>query len=229
MKKFLVILSVVVALIFAVTGVAQADFITESDSYSGQTNFQETLSIAQFDSSLGTLNSVKLTFDGSITSSVGFENTAASPYDADFWAGIGFGSKVDNSATLSITRDSTTYLSETESATAICPDLDAYDGLTDFAGDSGATEEIINESYQTIVTLNNPVDLAAFIGSGFVDFAFDASNSALTTIQVSGLVADVSTQIGGSILAEYDYTVPEPATLGLLVFGGAWLGWRKKR
>ena len=222
MRKVLGILSV----LFVIVSCANASLVSESASYSGDTNFQETLSVAQFDNSLGTLNSVKLTFDGWIISSVGFENTNDGPYDADFFASLGWYSTISNSVTLNITGGSTTYLGVTENATSTAPNLDAYDGLTDYAGVSGLTEEIINENYQIIVTLTDPSELGGFTGSDFVDFTIDASNSGLSSLM--GISSSfLSTQAGVSVLAEYDYTVPEPMTIALLGLGGLFIRRRK--
>lgn len=224
MKYFLSIAMVVMGLI----SVSQAELLTVDDSYFGDTNFEQTLSVDQFDSSLGTLNSVKLTFDGSMIGSAGFENTAESPYDAAFWANLNFSSTIDNAITLDIKDSSTTYISETQDGMATAPDLAAYDGVEDYDGDSGTTIEIINESYQTTITITDPSELAAFVGSGVIDFAIDASNQGTTYLVGIGS-GSITSQAGGTVSAEYDYTVPEPATMSLLAIGGLALLRRRRK
>ena len=62
---------------FAAT-VAEAGTLTYSDSFTGATLdvSAQSLNVAKFDTSLGTLNSVQITFDASMTAALTLEITA---------------------------------------------------------------------------------------------------------------------------------------------------------
>ncbi|MFM2063444.1 MAG: hypothetical protein RLZZ507_3114 [Cyanobacteriota bacterium] len=186
------------------------------------TDFNETLSLQQFDSSLGTLNSVTLDIVGYINGNAGFESLDAS--SSLITANIG--------ATLNLTQGGTTLFSlnpsnsQSYSATA-------FDGTIDFAGTSGARlDNIIDEEVATRTLTSN---LQAFIGSGNIDFLL----SAIAQSRVTGsgnIISQIGTLAKGQLTVTYNYDtpnsakVPEPSTLlGFgLVAGFGLLSQRKK-
>ncbi|MBK1989161.1 PEP-CTERM sorting domain-containing protein [Sphaerospermopsis aphanizomenoides BCCUSP55] len=211
--------------IVATAGAANAASIsyTASSGDFTATNFTQTLSLQQFDSSLGTLNSVTLDIVGYINGNAKFESLdkSASLITANI------------SATLNLTQGGTTLFSlnpnnsQSYSATA-------FDGNIDFAGTSGSQlNNIIDEEVAT-QTLTN--DLTAFIGSGNVDFLL----SAIADSKVTGsgnIISQIGTLAKGQLKVTYNYTsansakVPEPSALlgfGLIASFG-FLSQSKKR
>ena len=156
MKKNLIALALV-----AVAGGAQADVITQSDAFGYQTtNWTHALGgLSQFDSSLGTLNSVIISLTGSINQSLVAENIGGS---ADALTPVAGG-------TLRFRQGGSVVLNQvlpTTSGTTFF--ATAFDGTDDKAGTSGVNFGILSASASNTVTLTDPADLAGFIGAGFL-------------------------------------------------------------
>jgi hypothetical protein len=203
------------ALAVLIGGSASAATLSYSDSISLQsTNWGPlTLSLTQFDSSLGTLNSVTFTLSGNVEGSAGAESLDASPstvtldlgaaIEADI-AGLGSSGVADitinpvNSQTIGLT---------------------AFDGTIDFAGTSGVDTGTVTGSDSNFATYAS--GLAPFIGGG----TFDVDLSADGEFSGSGagnLVTRSNTSASASITVLYDYTpavIPLPAS-ALLLLGG---------
>ncbi|WP_016951112.1 PEP-CTERM sorting domain-containing protein [Anabaena sp. PCC 7108] len=213
--------------IVATAGTANAaslSYTASSGDYS-PTDFSETLSIQKFDSSLGTLTSVFLEITGSIKANAGLESLSAS--SSTITANVG--------ADMYLTQDNNQLFfikptnSESYQATA-------FDGQIDFSGTSGKTiNDIMDSEYKNTTLTSDLYDLAAYIGSGNIDFLFSAT--AKSSVSGSGnIVSQINTNAKGTLKVTYNYDspystqVPEPSTLlGFgLVAGFGMLSQRKK-
>jgi hypothetical protein len=211
------------------TSLASANIVTYSASLPMEfTDFTDTMSVAQFDASLGTLEQVKLTLTGQLYGAGLYENTNSTPYTnthgrARWWLDQGLVEIQQSTAGTLLSLSSSA-----DSGYVYVAPLPAYDGITDFAGPSGRTVVLADLNKEEIYTYTSPADLAAFTGSGQV--AFDVNGTAYVTISTSGMSGFTvgSESLGGaSVEVEYTYNIPEPATMGLLALGGLLI--RKKR
>lgn len=186
----------------AMTGTpARAADVSFSDTIAVQnTNWAQTLTIPQFDPALGTLQSVEVTFTGTVAGTSQVENldpngpttatlvlTATVSVDADPGGG-----------TINIPT------TPTSSNTA---NLGPFDGAVDFAGPSGATFAALNASETAAQTVVDPGVLAAYTGVGNV--SLDASATANSSATGGGNVAALfDTDAGASVTVKYTFQPP---------------------
>ncbi len=200
-KRFLFFFA---AALFLTTGLASADIlgpITTSTPISlTLTDWSNTLAFQQFNPSLGTLNSVKLDFSGSLSTVI----TVSSTTDANGWAKTEVVLDVQktglnlNSPTISLYSDQFNF--EYLNGTVISPTLTK----------TGLSSNI----YTTTAVLN------AFTGTG--NIVLDASAAATTLLSFSSgnVTASQVTDASLTGTVTYDYIpIPEPATITLLCTG----------
>lgn len=200
------------ALTALMSSAAFAATLEYSDSVALQlTNFSDTASVAQFDPTLGTLNSVMVTLEGVVNGSARGENIGPSPVQ------IG----LNLSATVSAALGATTLVTVIPTANQVF-NASAFDGTLDFGGTSGATYDPLSGSETDSVTLTDAGDLAAFLGNGTIDFTVAATGSSFAT-GGGNVVTAFNTNAGGTVTVKYDYTelapIPLPAG-GVLLLGG---------
>ncbi|MDP5339261.1 MAG: choice-of-anchor E domain-containing protein [Nodularia sp. (in: cyanobacteria)] len=199
-------------------GVANATSLTRtvSTEFALTDIVNKPLTIQQFDSSLGTLNSVILNFTSHLTGEAGFENRGATASTVIVRLG----------AQVNLTRDPLELsppfpinpFSDEESYTVA-----AYDGTTDFGGTSGMIVEGLKAEGSATKTFTGD-DLNVFIGTGNLDFLFTAL--AQSTVTGGGNMRSyVDTLAKANLSLTYNYdpltTVPEPsALLGIGLFAG---------
>jgi hypothetical protein len=210
----------VAALAFVVaTPAAYADTETFNGTIAGtSTNFTgSTGSVAQFDPSLGTLNSVSISLNGSGTTIV--TATALNPSSP-----TGF-TLLETTLSLLLT-DPTDVDVNTLQSMAGGPAVSNLNPLTVIFGTpySSGTDPLGGTAGSQLLTSN----LSSFVGLGNV--TFDLAGAASTTTSFSGgdFTAGQSTIAGAGISVTYNFTsgppptVPEPGTLTL--FGTGLLG-----
>lgn len=168
------------------------------------------LTLPQFDPSLGTLNSVTLTVDGSVTTSMKVESINAQPVTITSQRSAEITVKrADNSVLFTLTPTAT----ETFNAAA-------YDGVLDFGGTSGhdfGTQLVTDSTTYSVL----PADFALFTGLGSTSLGIHAEGTSQFTGSAS-LAALILTSVGANATVTYDYTaapVPEPATYAMLGAG----------
>lgn len=202
MTKF----STVLAISLLAASAAQADTVTTQDSIaSTTTSWTKSLTLNQFNSSLGTLTSVKYTYGGGVETTFREESldAAASTITVNSSASLNFGSpllkilNVSNSQTRNVT---------------------AFDGIVDFGGTSGFGPLTVSGSDSA--TFITGAGLGFFLGTG----TYGLLVSAAGTSNASGagnLISQINTVANANIVVEYTYTptvthVPEPGALALV-------------
>jgi hypothetical protein len=236
MKKLVTICAVVTAMMMTVS--ASASMVSYTDSISGLFNqvVDRDLVVSQFDSSLGTLNSVSITVSTALQASLGAENTnPSSPASGTsafnvytYWT---FDPTEYTRASVTLSFDgSVVSTAGYTDATKYTPLLAKYDGVTDYAGTSGTTVMTFTPSDSDVLFYDS--GLASFIGTG--DLTFGLVSDAYTALQTPGNFAtSISTTGQAGVTVAYDFTptppgpVPEPTTIAL--FGLGALGLLKKR
>ncbi len=185
MKK----LTLLAALAIASVGSAYADSISFSSSYGpALTNWNQNLSLNQFDSSLGSLTSIVFDYNGNVSSTFRFESLDAAPatLTANASADIVFGLPISD--TLSI------------SGSAIQP-VTAFDGSIDFGGTSGALVGPVTGSDSGSLTLLSA--FAPYIGLG--TYNINVAATGLSNVSGAGnLISQISTQAFAEIKVTYN-------------------------
>lgn len=177
---------------------AHAALLQHTVTFSEQaTDWSNGFSVARFDASLGTLNSVTLALTGAMRSTSLF-------YDVNQPETIG----VDFNGNLAISLPGYSTLSLL---------LSGHDNFLVPAGDSGPYNGLAVSGTNSY-SLNS--GLAAFIGSGAL--SGNAGSSATTTVNGSGNYdSEINTRTSGALTVTYNYTangnaVPEPGALALV-------------
>ena len=210
---------------------AQAAIMTATytDSF-GTTayNFTDTLSVQQFDGSLGTLQSVELSYTFDVTSTAGVENFSANPGSATLEQT--FTITLSNGVLGTLLSDGDTF-SKTEA-------VGTFDGTPDFAGPSGFSDSVA-PTFADTVSYTNALILAAFTGLGNFDFdiAGDVDiDSSFVGSGVGFLAQQWDTSGNGEISVTYTYDtptapIPSPAAVwaGLVLAGSAVMRRRNKK
>jgi hypothetical protein len=200
--------------VIATSGVANA----ASLSYASSTNYDFTdiidapLSIQKFNSSLGTLQGVKIEFTGDTLGNAGFENRSQNGSQATVNLASELSLKLNNQSLLMLNPQ---YISSYQVA--------KYDGITDYSGTSGKTVSNLTATQSATQSFTNTQFLQSFIGNGNVDFLFSAFANSVVTGS-GNMRSYIDTYARANIKVTYDYelkSVPESSTtLGIGLIAG---------
>ncbi len=179
---------------------AFSDQLVVSDTINLQTtNWQDTLTIPQFNTSQGVLNSVSIRFETNIAGIIGVENTSPNPQSL--------------TATLQATitlqaPNMTPLLVSVPSSPVTPPPLAPFDGAIDFGGASGFTSPLLTDD--DVQTINIPPDvavtLADFQGAGSLVFPVAAQGSSFFTGNTGNEASLFQLQAGARLVVTYDFT-----------------------
>lgn len=161
------------------------------------TGGSQTQSVAQFDPSLGTLNSVQIILNGKLTSDVKVENLDAAPSTVN--------AQVNGNISLQ-GPGGTTLLSVSPSIVDNSTSLSAYDGTLDYAGTSGHDFGDQSSTAQKSITLTN--NLSAWEGKGNVALT-EAAQSSSTVSGSGNEQVHICSEGSGTATVIYNYT-PKP-------------------
>ncbi|MEH2221708.1 PEP-CTERM sorting domain-containing protein [Nostoc sp.] len=209
--------------IVATSGAANA----ASLSYNSSTNYDFTniidapLSVQKFNSSLGTLKGVTISFTGDILGNAGFENRSPTPTQVTVNLASQLSLKLNNQSLFALNpQDVSSYQAA------------KYDGTTDYSGTSGKTISNLSATQSATQSFTNTQFLQSFTGNGDIDFLFSAlANSVVTGSGNMRSYIDTYAKAGIKVTYDYDAkAVPESSTtLGIgLIAGLCLLSQRKK-
>lgn len=187
------------------------------------TNWTDSLSVSQFDGTLGTLMSVAIRLDGYVAGNASVESMDAAP------ATVTANLRAEISATSSAMADTLIALPVVSELW----DFTAYDGALDFGGPSGATTDTLAGDKTSYLIITGAA-MDAFIGTGTIDFALSAEGAS-DAAGAGNTGTLFNTAAGARLAVQYEYdeaagtsVVPLPAS-GLLLAGGlALLGLRRR-
>jgi len=158
------------------------------------TNFSKEVTVPQFDSALGTLTSVDITFNGTLTSQLKVESRDQTPTTINGQV----------SGTLNVEGPGVAELKITPNSALSFP-ASAYDGVLDYGGTSGKDFGAVPADGTKTVTLTTDSDLAAYTGTGTVPFTISATSSSNAS-GPGNLSSEISSTGEGSINVIYHYT-----------------------
>lgn len=182
----------------------------ESVTYSASTpsnaptDFSTTLSVPAFNSSMGTLQSVQLSFSDAATFGGTLTNNSATTKDFTINEDVNFNATFASQVLTDTLNGFTPY-------PTLGSGMMAQFGVFSMVGNSGMT------------TVTSPSMLTAYIGTSPLDLAFSAS--AVVTVGGSGgnAAVHISTVADAELTITYTFTpniVPEPSSLVMTALGG---------
>lgn len=178
-----------------------------------QTNYLQTLSLSQFNPSLGTLTGVQITVDTQLQKSGSLINTGASATDMDY---------TYRSAGIAVTGAGVSHIQNAS------PAFLAGEFFLGVPGNGGSVTIAALQEF-SLGNIFNPGSLSLFIGTGTVDYAVNAAANLLTGCGNGNCASNIVTTMGARIGITYTYEpdmneVPEPASFAMVGLGVLALG-----
>ena len=180
--------------------------------------------INPFDTSLGTLDSVTIEFNGLMSGDARSESLDAQPATLTW--------NLEGLFTL-VGPNNTTLFTETATVRDSA-EVAAYDGTTDFQGPSAVSFIGLTGNVSGEKTFTNDSVFNAFLGTEPVDFLFSAETISIVT-GTANIVNAIATKAQADVTVTYDYTPSEPepvpeasSVLGLGLVAGLKLFWKRK-
>lgn len=183
------------------------------------TNWSDTISVPRFDPALGTLQSIEFELSGHVEGSAKFESLDAAPATVT----------MNLAAEIELQRPDTSVLVVAIPVVSTLDNVLAYDGSTDFLGDSGRTYAGLSGDASETQTSPPPAgDLALFTGLGHIDLPIVATGAS-TGSGAGNLILQFNTSALAEAIVRYDYTpIPEPSAMSLFAVCGV-VAVRKRR
>jgi hypothetical protein len=198
---------------------AQADTLTYTGSVPLTiTDWTSSVSVPQFNPSLGTLNSIEVTLNGHVEGSAAFESDDASPATVH----------MKLQALETFYRPDLSTMVTAFPVASTTDTVTAWDGVDDYAGTSGKTYGDLSSNASNSFTTSSSSDKALFTGVGNIVLPVDSAG-AFTGSGAGNLLLDFATSASAGVTVTYNYTAPEPATMAILALGAIGLIRRGRR
>ena len=215
MKTFALTLAVCLSLV----GISSAATVTQTERFSGTPDFDEDLTFDSFDTSLGFLNSVFVEVEVLVTAGeflVDNDSPTVGTVDIDFGidAQLISGGEVIVPAVKAVAGDSAHLI--------LAPD-DGDGPPIDGSPADGATLSMVGLTDSDFATITGGIALASYLDvNAGPDYVINVDTSQFFAVSgASGIDGGFrSADAIGEVTVIYDYTVPEPTTMGLLAVGG---------
>lgn len=206
---------------------AQASMMSFSKNHSlSTTNWLDAFTFAKFNTTLGTLTSVKFELSG-LASGIGkVESKDADPSDVT----------MDLTARIMLKRPDGTSIAIINPLYIQEFSFSAFDGAVDFGGTSGASTGLVtsDKAFNSFIS-SSVADLALFSSAGkeMVTLDLKATGKSFAT-GAGNLVVDIATSAAGAATVTYIYTaapvkIAEPETSSMLLGGLGLLGFMVRR
>lgn len=175
-----------------------------------QTYWSQILTLPQFDSALGTLDSVTLRFTGRVEGSASFESLDADPTTVKMTLG----------AILTLLRPDSSVILAVSPAASTTDTVSAYDGTMDLTGTSGKTYSGLWATDAQSLYLDAVTnDLSPYIGGGNLSMTATAKGNSFGS-GAGNLVLLFRASASAVAQVTYEYTqVPEPSSLAMISLG----------
>lgn len=178
-----------------------------------QTNYSQTLSLNQFNPSLGTLTGVQITVDTQLQKSGSLVNNGTNATALSYFY---------QSGAITVNGEGVSH-SQAASSTFL-----GGESFANIAGGGGvATIAFLQES--DLGNVFNPGNLSAFIGTSTVDYLVNAGANLFTGCGSANCDSQIVTKMGAQMTVTYTYLpdtneVPEPASFAMVGLGVLALG-----
>lgn len=217
--------------VMALSPLAQAGLISFSDDHTSSiTDWADTLTVSQFDSSLGSLNTINISFSATMLSDLILDNDNATATVARGTVSVDTLGSFLGLGALSLALSADTGFQPLAADDSGDTDSPLDGGPDEYAGIGLTGTDMIS------VTLNSSSsDFLSFIGTG------DISTVGLMTFGGYGVLggggnvdANVNTYASAALNVTYNYSTPstsvsEPASLGILGLGLMGVALRRKK
>lgn len=172
------------------------------------TNFNTSVDLPKFDTNLGTLDKVTIMLQGFVEGRAQFESLDSEPATIDMTL----------AAQITLQRPDLSILAVTLPLVMTTDNASAFDSIIDFGGTSGKTYDDLSASDSEMFMSVDPADLLLFSGPGLINLPV-AALGASTGSGAGNLLLQFTTSASADVKVIYDYTIPEPATAGLVGLG----------
>lgn len=223
MKKVLAALAIAAAL--SPLSSAQAGTISfESSKAMSPTNWNDALSFGKFDTSLGTLTSIRFDLSGIVQGIGNAESLDAAASTVTLSLG----------SLLSLTRPDGSALVVTNPLFTQVFNFSSFDGGINFGGTSGGTTGTVSASGKEFFISGSASDFALFsaLGGGTINLGMRAIGNSSGTGS-GNLLTQFNTSASATAKVTYTYTsaveVPEPASLATMLAGLGLIGALRRR
>ena len=211
MKTMRILIAVVVLAVMAASLPAGAATVSYNDTIlSKTTNWIDSFTLTKFDGSLGTLNSITFTLQGTVLGDAKFESLDTSPTTVT----------MNLSSILTLQRPDLSTLVQVIPLCSTTDNAGPFDTVIDFVGESGKTYIGLSNTAINDFTSPPPAsDLALFTGSGNIILPITATGHS-TGSGSGNLLTQFSSNASALGTIVYNYTpVPEPSSMVALLAG----------